>query len=70
MMKVYLLDRRYWYFQGGNSSATKEGAVVPLGGRQRVGERRGKGKASEASEGREAGGKGKGRGATGEELSI
>lgn len=36
MMKVYLLDRRYWYFKGGNSSATKEGAVVPLGERERV----------------------------------
>jgi hypothetical protein len=35
-----------------------------------MGERRDKGKASEASERREAGGKGKGRGATGEELSI
>lgn len=70
MTKVWLLDRHYWYFKGGSSSATEEVAVAPLGGRQRVGERRGKGKASGASEGREAGGKGKGRGATGEELSI
>lgn len=70
MMKVYLLDRRYWYFKGGSSSATEEGAVVPLGGRQRVGKRRDKEKASGASEVRDAGGKGEGRGATGEELSI
>lgn len=69
MMKVYLLDRRYCSLLRGTSSATEEGAVAPLGGRQRVGETRGKGKVSEASEGREAGGKGKGRGAVGEELS-
>jgi len=38
---------------------------VPLGGRQRVGKRRDKEKASEASEGREAGGRGREEGRRG-----